>query len=209
MSLDYNAVYIAAVQRTLDAYDRGQVAFVSEHDLQADLVHRCKEIMAERNFPTPFNIASDVAVTRPEARRHQFFDIVLGLPVESSSRVLDRTTPRTPWSVSDGANVVVEIKFERVVAPSAQRRSRDLSETVCLREDLEKDLLKLAGCAGSIRHRHFLLVDERGYWAPRLTAEDVSRLARVRGEWHQRRTAAGAAYGLLAIDFPIRDQSRG
>jgi len=182
--------------------------FISENDLQADLIQRCKQLMAEEGFPQPFNLSSEIGVTSPKGGRGMRHDLVLGLPQETDERVLARAGHRSMVSLTSGAAVVVEVKFEPIVAPGSQRRRKELGTPIYLPHEPAAGLAKLAALPDSIGHRHFVFLDEKGWWRTRLDAAKIYELCSVDAHWVKRQRADGVDYWLLVVELPPERQIR-
>ena len=189
----YNEVYVAALGRTLDAYDAGDVLFTTEHDVQAELMAHCRAIMVEREFERPFRMSSDLAVGIGKKRAEH--DLVLGLGDEDHATVTAHLRGRPLRSLTTGAAVGIQVKFERAVKMGNQRKRSDLRGQHYDNSELPGDLVKLAGCPADVVHRHFLAIDEKAFWPSRVTAADVHRLAGVDSDWVRRRTVPATTTG--------------
>ena len=206
----YNEVYRTALSQTLATYDRGEVLFVTEHDLQAEIMRHCKAEMLRRGFETPLRISSALAVSPTQGRGRVEFDLVLGLPDETENRVASRMSPWPAWHLSAGCAVAVEVKYERRVKMSEQRNRQDLGDLHYAKNyenglsELACDLVRLREAPPLVVHRHFLALDEKGEWRRLLPEQNVLELADSHENWEHRKTRAGADYWVLAVELPMR-----
>jgi len=133
--LDYQKLFVDAVNNLLANYSQGRIRIFSEADLQAHLFFECRRLMEERDFAYPLRLYAEKSVFSKRKK----VDLVLG---------------------SD--EVLVEFKMEpdypgvsKPVVFSTRKESGGIGS-------VEEDLEKINDYAKRGKYAHFFMIDEDG-----------------------------------------------
>lgn len=137
--MDYNRLFVDALQNVLNEYKNGKISFLSEADLQSHLFGECVRMMREQKIQaTPYHVYAEKGVFEKRKK----VDLVLG-----------------------NDEVVVELKLEPDIPEAGQGRVfttiRDAGGVGY--GSIEEDLQKLEKYARKGKHAHFVMIDETGH----------------------------------------------
>lgn len=135
--MDYNQVFVKALEKVMEEYKLERIRFYSERDLQAHLFSECLGFMRKEGFQIPFEIYADKSVFEKRKK----IDLVLG-----------------------NNEVLVELKLEpdydgvsKPVVFSTIKEAGGLGYG-----SVEEDLLKIKDYAEKSKYAHFVMLDEDG-----------------------------------------------
>ena len=141
---NYNAIFIRAVKSVIKEYGAGKIQFLTEADLQSHLFSKCVELMKKEGFAPPFLIH----VEKDVFERRRKIDMVLG-----------------------ANDVLVEMKLEpdypRVNKPVVFSTTKEAGGKGY--GSVEEDLLKIEDYAKKGKHAHFIMIDEDGRHAQKIS----------------------------------------
>jgi len=139
---DYQTLFLDAVANVLSDYQTCRIKIFSEADLQSHLFFECRRLMEERNFPYPLRLFAEKDVFN----RRSKVDLVLG---NNEVLVELKVEPDYP-----GVNKPVVFSTKAEAAGSGS---------------VEDDLEKIEEYAKKGKHAHFLMIDEDGRHARKVS----------------------------------------
>jgi len=143
--LDYNRLFIDALQNVLDEYKNGKISLLSEADLKSHIFSECIGLMRQRGAQVPFLVHAEKGVFEKRKK----VDLTLG-----------------------NDEVVVELKLEPDIPEAGIGRVfATIREAGGVGYgSIEEELQKLEHYAAKGKHAHFVMIDETGYHSKKIAS---------------------------------------